>query len=469
MEVGERQDIAIKERNRTGIIHELLQPHGYLHASNVNVTCFTVVLNDGFIDNHFMSQNKTELIMDSLMTKIIPLIMTKKFFFLCLILFIGIYFFNQSYPTINDHQLGKQQETPDRPTLARSLYMYLCENQAEVDAYLRALPTITADVMLLCWKENCSPNKALNLLDIYVSHWSSKTDKRETLVYRSANEIPPEKRSFYRHVRSRIFILNEKELNLKEKLTWTTSRNKMYDTALEEEIKQGWRWAYFNFGDGDVHVTCPMFPRLISQTPQLSDEENVFAHRFYSFYKITPAVDEAACYLIFDAFLLTVSPAISFFSGHFGPMTVPGYLTEVAYHIDAMFNAIHRDAAPFVLPYCPKYDAKNWWTSQAIFVYRSLCVFGHILRFDAIQIGQQTHRNYPRDGSPWQIGNDMNLVPAEFLQLQAHMKQHRFVSPMYLRHYNGWNIGLASDTCRRNHTAMNVTTCLVYGETSRNF
>jgi hypothetical protein len=59
--------------------------------------------------------------------------------------------------------------------------------------------------------------------------------------------------SFY-SIQTRIFIINEKQLNIKEKLTWIIARNQLYELALNEEHKQGWRWSYYVFSEDDVHI-----------------------------------------------------------------------------------------------------------------------------------------------------------------------------------------------------------------------
>ena len=53
--------------------------------------------------------------------------------------------------------------TKSIPILARVLYLFLCENQAEINAYTKAFPSITADVMFLCWRENCIDSNFSNL------------------------------------------------------------------------------------------------------------------------------------------------------------------------------------------------------------------------------------------------------------------------------------------------------------------
>jgi hypothetical protein len=359
------------------------------------------------------------------------------------------------------HNLNlKLKNNSSLPTLARIIYLFLCENQIEVDSYSKIFPSITSDAIFYCWHENCNSSRFRLSSYFYINTWSSQTKRNEKLI--SFESIP----TFYR-IQSRVFIINEKQLNLTTKLTWTTARNKLYELALNEEEKQGWRWSYYNFADGDVHTACPLGEQLLKNKTIVDygqNEEYLIASHFNSFINLTKIfIEEEKCFLLFDAFLFSISPAIGTISGTSGPMAYSGLLTQIVYHVDAMFNAIHRDALQFLLPYCPRYDGRSWWTSQAIFVYRSLCLYGHVISFDGIHIIQQNHRLYPRVGDPWKIDDDMNLVPDYLLRLKDYMKQTRFVSPLVLHNYNGWNLQLTSETCRRNHTAMKLDTCLVYG------
>ncbi len=387
-------------------------------------------------------------------------------FFFILILFIGFLWLNCTSTSLNSligYNVNLNFQSTKKsslPTLARTLYLFICENQAEVDSYAPIFPSITADAIFYCWRENCNSSRFRSSINLYTNIWSSETKRNEKLI--SLESIS----SFY-SIQSRIFIINEKQLNIKEKLTWTTARNKLYELALNEEQKQGWTWSYYIFADGDVHTACPLAQQLLTNKTIVDygkNEEYLFASHFYSFINLTKiSIEEEKCFLLFDAFLLSISPAIATITGASGPIAYSGLLTQIVYHIDAMFNAIHHDALPFLLPYCPRYDARSWWTSQAIFIYRSLCLYGHAISFDGIHIIQQNHRLYPRMGNPWTMDNDMNLVPDYLRRLRDYMKQSRFVSPLVLHHYHGWNLQLTSETCRRNHTAMKLDTCLVYG------
>ena len=342
-------------------------------------------------------------------------------------------------------------------TVARVLYLFLCEDQNEINAYIKAFPSITADVMFLCWRNNCVDEKFSKPKTLYVMKWTGRVRNNQPFVQ-------PNSTSDYTMVTPRVFIINERQLNLTRKTTWTTARNMLYERALIEEHRQGWRWAYYNFGDGDIQVSCSLAEKLL-KTNQTTADELVLAQQFRALINIHQSqnvnISTDQCFILMDTFLLSVSPAIGTINGMMIPALVNGLLTQIVYHVDAMFNAIHRDALPFVLPYCTRYDARNWWTSQAIFVYRSLCLYGHAIQFNAVSIARQKHRNYPRINNPWAIDTDMNLVPPSLIPLQIYMKQERIVGALVLQHYSGWSLELTSTECRNGHTSVGPHTCKV--------
>jgi hypothetical protein len=343
------------------------------------------------------------------------------------------------------------------PILARVLYLFLCENQDEINAYSKAFPSITADVMFLCWKEDCIDRNFPNLTNFYAIKWSGRTINSQTFV-----QFDP---TFnYTMVKPRIFIINERQLNLTRKSTWTTARNMLYERALIEEHHQGWRWAYFNFGDGDIQINCPRADKLL-KTNETNGDELVIAQQFRALVNLQQSLNikikPDQCFILFDTFLLSVSPAIASIGGMFIPPLFDELLAQIVYHIDAMFNAFHRNALPFVLPYCARYDNRTWWTSQAILIYRSLCLYGHVIQFNAVSIARQKHREYPRNGNPWAIDEDMNLVPSSLIPLKIYMKQERVVSALALQHYGGWSLEMTSEECRNRHTSVDPHTCKV--------
>ncbi|CAF1575743.1 unnamed protein product [Rotaria magnacalcarata] len=340
------------------------------------------------------------------------------------------------------------------PTIARVLYLFLCENQAEINAYRSVLPSITGDVMFFCWKKNCFNTNFSTPSSIYTATWSGASSKYQPLV-----RINPAPNYILTH--PRVFIINELQLNLSRKTTWTTARNLLYQSALAEELRQGWRWAYFNFADGDIQFVCPFAQKFLNAN-QTNEDGFIIARHFRSLVNIQPfpnnRTNSNLCFILMDAFLLSVSPAIGVVAGMMIPIVFDGLVAEIVYHVDAMFNAFHRDALDFLLPYCPRYDAHSWWKSQAILIYRSLCLYGHAIQFNAIQISARKHRPYPRQGNPWVIDQDMNLVPSSLISLQKYMKTKRLVSAIVLRHYSGWSLGVTGDECRDHHTDVDPVT-----------
>lgn len=332
------------------------------------------------------------------------------------------------------------------PKIARVLYLFLCENQVEVDTYAKSLPSITADVLFICWKENCNNNTFIQTETFYVAPWLGSISKKDLPFVRLTPSIN------YIKVQSRVMIMNELELNLTAKTTWTTARNLLLKRALLEEHLQGWRWAYLNFGDGDIQLDCLLADKLL-KTNQTNGDEIVFANHFRSLKNNINRKNQ--CFILIDVFLLYVSPAIGVIDGMFIPNIYNNLLTQIVYHVDAI---------TFILPYCSRYDQRSWWTSQAILIYRSLCLYGHTIQFNGVQVIRQKHRQYPHDGDPWTIDNDMNLVPSSLIPLQIYMKQSRIISPLVLRHYHGWSLELISDECRENHTYLHPQTCKVSGE-----
>jgi hypothetical protein len=343
------------------------------------------------------------------------------------------------------------------PTIARTLYLFLCENQAEIDVYSNAFPSITADIMFLCWKQNCVDTNFSKPTSFYTMKWSGRSLNSQPFVRLDSTFN-------YIMTKSRVFIINELQLNLTKKTTWTTARNMLYERALIEEQRQGWRWAYFNFGDGDIQVACPISEKLL-KTNQINGDEIVIAQHFRSLISIQQSlfsnISSNQCFIFFDTFLLSASPAIAAIAEMIIPILFDGLLTQIVYHIDAMFNAFHRDALSFVLPYCSRYDHRSWWTSQAILIYRSLCLYGHVIQFNAVRITRQIHRAYPHNGDPWTIDDDMNLIPSSLIPLKTYMKQTRIVSALALQHYSGWSLNTTSNECRNQYTFVDPLTCRV--------
>lgn len=82
-------------------------------------------------------------------------------------------------------------------------------------------------------------------------------------------------------------------------------------------------------------------------------------------------------------------------------------------YMDGAFVLFHKDAIPYVLPYCTVFDAKTWWASQAILLRRLECMLGFVLQYDWIFKDEgasgNAHATYPRNEDPWELA--ASLVP----------------------------------------------------------
>ncbi|CAF5088902.1 unnamed protein product, partial [Rotaria sp. Silwood1] len=225
-----------------------------------------------------------------------------------------------------------------------------------VDAYSKIFPSVTADAIFYCWRENCNSSRFRSSIHLYINTWLSEIKRNKKLISFQPISL------FYRRNNSKL------------KESYSLPRNKLYEFALNEEQKQGWRWSYYNFVDGNIHVTCSLAEQLLTNKTIIDydhNEEYLFISHYYSFINLTKLlIEEEKCFLLFNVFLFSILSAIATISGTYVPMAYTNLLTQIVYHIDTVFNTIHRDALIFLLPYCPRYDGRNCWTSQDIFVYR---------------------------------------------------------------------------------------------------
>ena len=266
--------------------------------------------------------------------------------FFILILLIGVLWLSWTSSSFNS-LIGYRMNTHFQssvPTLARTLYLFICENQAEVDAYAPMFPSVSADAIFYCWQENCNASRFRSSIDLYINTWSSETKRNEKLV--SLESIS----SFY-SIKSRVFIINEKQLNITEKLTWTTARNTLYEFSLNEEGKQGWSWSFYIFADGDVHTACPIADQLLTNKTIVDygrNEEYLFASHFYSFINLTKISSrpEEKCFLLFFSLRLSIismqclTPSITMLYHFFCPI-VQDTMHEVGGLVKRYLSIVH--------------------------------------------------------------------------------------------------------------------------------
>jgi len=138
-----------------------------------------------------------------------------------------------------------------------------------------------------------------------------------------------------------------------------------------------------------------------------------------------------------DVFLLSVSPAMGVSAGMYIPNIYDGLLSQIAYHIDAMFNAFHCDALSFVLFHIVRDTIDDHGEQVKQYLSIDLCVFIDMLLnfYRAVHATGQKHRKYRHKIDPWTMGLDMNLHRViKKLSDIAISIQEKDVSSISLRH-----------------------------------
>ena len=94
--------------------------------------------------------------------------------------------------------------------------------------------------------------------------------------------------------------------------------------------------------------------------------------------------DRRAMWAYYEALVLDLRPAVatprtaSWGAQPFGDEEV----TTIRY-FDARANTLHRstlDERRLLLPYLTRFDSESWAASQAVVIWRSLCLFGSVIQ-----------------------------------------------------------------------------------------
>ncbi|CAB4029547.1 Hypothetical predicted protein, partial [Paramuricea clavata] len=159
--------------------------------------------------------------------------------------------------------------------------------------------------------------------------------------------------------------------------TWNTGRNYLYEHAMKRETV----YLYYIFVDGDATLR-----------PNADTNANVTS---------------LGLWRSFENFLVEYEPAVGITTychnihhpcfkqrnkpGGNGVYVLSGWL------FDACFNAFHRDALPYLLPYNLKHEKASWCYSQHYVATLAKHYFsGSVLIYGNVNIMNGGHRDYPR-------------------------------------------------------------------------
>ena len=131
--------------------------------------------------------------------------------------------------------------------------------------------------------------------------------------------------------------------------TWTTGRNKQLQFAHKLEKEQGWCFEFFLYFDEDVYFS----------ERHESDPETIITNK---------SSDDVQLRLLHSLLLRDRPMRASVSYKDVASQEYPWNTTKSLEcmqrcHVDHLFMAYHRTATPFLLPYDPRLDGEDWWSS----------------------------------------------------------------------------------------------------------
>ncbi len=163
--------------------------------------------------------------------------------------------------------------------------------------------------------------------------------------------------------------------------TWNEGRNRL----LKEALFRNAEYLYYIFLDGDC---------IVKEDAELARTLNV------------PLCGNP--FRTFEKYLLEWEPAVGY-SRYSWQYDEPGSEVNLGYNFDALFNAFHREAIAFLLPYYTGFDCESWLYSQHILNHLTALLYNsHRIQFNVITTRNANRRSYTRRKKYW-------TIPATFL------------------------------------------------------
>jgi hypothetical protein len=100
---------------------------------------------------------------------------------------------------------------------------------------------------------------------------------------------------------------------------------------------------------------------------------------------------------------------------------------------DAIFYAMHRDAAELLLPYPEQWDKLNWWRSQNVINQLAMTYYkGDVVQFNKLKVKNKYHIEYPTIGK----NNFVEIEDLIYSQLPNKLKCNwsKFEETVYKSH-----------------------------------
>jgi len=170
--------------------------------------------------------------------------------------------------------------------------------------------------------------------------------------------------------------------------TWNEGRNRL----LKEAVSRNAGYLYYIFLDGDC---------IVKEDPELAHALNI------------PLCGNP--FRTFESYLLEWQPAVGY-SRYAWQHEEPGAEFNLGYNFDALFNAFHREAISFLLPYYTGFDCESWLYSQHILNHLAALVYNsHRIQFNVITTRNMNRKSYAHRKKYWTIPTTflMNAIPSD--------------------------------------------------------
>ncbi|MBI5589296.1 MAG: hypothetical protein HY881_02315 [Deltaproteobacteria bacterium] len=186
--------------------------------------------------------------------------------------------------------------------------------------------------------------------------------------------------------------------------TWNEGRNRL----LKEAVSRNAEYLYYIFLDGDC---------LVKEDGELARALNI-----------------KLCgnpFRTFEKYLLEWEPAVGY-SRYSWQYEKPGAEVNLGYNFDALFNAFHREAISFLLPYYTGYDCESWLYSQHIINHLTALLYNsHRIQFNVITTRNANRKSYAHRKKYWTLPATflMNAVTSD-LKLRMKIQDANSILPL---------------------------------------
>lgn len=207
--------------------------------------------------------------------------------------------------------------------------------------------------------------------------------------------------------------------------TWNEGRNHL----LKEALARNAGYLYYIFLDGDC---------IVKEDAELARTLNV------------PLCGNP--FRTFERYLLEWEPAVGY-TRYSWQYEEPGAEVNLGYNFDALFNAFHREAVSFLLPYYTGFDSESWLYSQHILNHLTAVLYNsHRIQFNVVTTRNINRKSYALRKKYWTLPTTflMNAMTSN-MKDRMRVQDANAIHPLPGRPEKKTGSYLLSDSFMQNH------------------